>query len=133
MHPRILKIMVATEPEQLRLADVPTLEALLAEILELPAQPEVEAFFGAARRRAPLVQAELARREQAQVQSLEQNRWSADMLQKIHAHDEAMRLVRDQLKNQKDSSRRAMIVSIVAAIAAVASAVAAFLVKNPTP
>ena len=122
--------MAATEPNQLRSMETGELEALLAEILELPAQPEVEAFFGAPRRRATLVQSEIARREQAQVQSLEQNRWSADMLQKIQAHDEAMRVARDQLKDQKDSSKLAMYISIAAALASIGSAIAAFLVRS---
>jgi hypothetical protein len=109
------------------------LEALLAEILELPAQPEVEAFFGAPRRRVAFVRAEIARRETEKSQKSEWDRWSADMFQKIQAHDDTMKVVREQLDHQKDSSRRAILISIVAAIAAVASAVAAFWVKHSSP
>jgi phosphoserine aminotransferase len=121
--------MVATAPDELRKLDVAALESLLAEILELPAQPEVEAFFGAARRRVTFVQAEIARREQEQVQSKEWDRWSADMFQRIQSHDETMAAAREQLNHQKSSSRVAMWVSIAAALASIGSAIAAFLVR----
>ena len=51
------------EPEKLRQLDDESLERLLEEILALPAQPSAEAFVGAARRRAELVRAEIARRD----------------------------------------------------------------------
>jgi len=124
------EIIAATAPDELRKLDIASLESLLAEILSLPSQPQVEAFFGAARRRVTFVQSEIARREQERSQSLEQNRWSADMLQKIHAHDETIRVARDQLKNQMDSARTAMWISIAAALASIGSAIAAFLVRS---
>lgn len=130
MHPRIARIIEATAPGELRKLNIDELESLHAEILALPAQPDVEAFFGEARRRVAFVQSEIARREQERSQSLEQNRWSADMLQKIQAHDETMRVARDQLKNQKDSARTAMWISIAAALASIGSAIAAFLVRS---
>lgn len=125
--------MEATDPNNLPGMDGDALQSLLAEILELPAQPEAEAFFGAARRRESFVRAEIARREAEKSQKSEWDRWSADMFQKIQAHDDTMKAVRDQLDHQKGSSRRAMLISIVAAIAAVASAVAAFWVKHSAP
>lgn len=103
------------------------LDRLLSEILALPAQPSVEAFFGAARRREGVVRDEIARRSQESTQKKDFDIWTADMFQRIQAHDDAMKVARDQLGHQKSSSSKAMWISIAAALAAIGSAILAWL------
>jgi predicted lysophospholipase L1 biosynthesis ABC-type transport system permease subunit len=60
-------------------------------------------------------------------QKSEWDKWSADIFQRVQAHDDAMKVARDQLDHQKKVSLISTIVAVVAALAAVASAVASFL------
>jgi hypothetical protein len=73
--------------------------------------------------------AELEEIEKTNAQENEVSRWSADMFQKIQAHDDAMALAKAQLDHQRSSTNKAMWVSIVAALAAIASAIASFLAR----
>jgi len=63
-------------------------------------------------------------------QKSEWDKLSADMFQRIQAHNDAMKVARDQLDHQKRVSLISTIVAVVAALAAIASAVASFLVRH---
>lgn len=121
------QLLEDTEPSKLREWDDESLAGLMADILALPEDPKVEKFFGQVRRRAELVRDEIARRAQESSQKMEFDRWAADMFQRIQAHDDAMRVAKDQLDHQKSSSSKAMWISIAAALAAIGSAILAWL------
>ena len=93
-------------PAQFRGSDLYYLECRLTEILEL---------------------------EEQSSRKSESDKWAAEMFHKNQAHKELMESAQEQLRHQKSVARFSMWISVVAALAAIASAVAAFLVRSSTP
>ena|SRR2546421_7534402 len=76
--------------------------------------------------RAHYLRQVIATKEAQRNEKKEWDKWSAEMLQSIHIHNEQMEHAKAQLENQKKASRSAMVISIIAALAAIASALIAF-------
>jgi hypothetical protein len=77
--------------------------------------------------RAQYLRQVIAQKAALRQEKKEWDKWSAEMFQRIEAHDTAMAVAKAQLDHQKSSSNRAMWISIAAALAAIASAILAWL------